>query len=61
MMLIFLPSFDENSLDCFKALEDFILKISKGHNSAHPLIEVYICTKFPENTLNGIRVTQQHE
>ena len=47
----------------------FIGKISKGHNSvknvggvmvfffsAHCLLMVYICTKFHENILNGVKV-----
>ena len=49
----------------------FIRKISKGHNSiknyveclylfsAYCLMMVYICTKFQENILNGIRVMEQ--
>ena len=49
----------------------FIGKISKGHNSikmyvelwfsfsAHHLIMVYICTKFHEHFLNGIKVIER--
>ena len=48
------------------------MKNFKGHNSvkkmevelrflfsAHRLIEVYICTKFHENILDGIRVIER--
>ena len=48
----------------------FIAEISKGHNSikkvelrlffsAHHLIVVYICTKFHENILDGIKVIER--
>ena len=51
----------------------FIEKISKGHNSvktvdgvtvlfffyAHRLMVVYICTKFHENILDGIKVLER--
>ena len=40
----------------------FIGKNSKGHNSvfsAHHLMMVYICTKFHENILEGIKVKEQ--
>ena len=49
----------------------FIRKISKGHNSvknvgggqflffAHSLMMVYICTKFHENIMIGIRVMER--
>ena len=49
----------------------FIGKISKGHNSgkmyvdlwfffsAHRLMMVYICTKFHENILKGIKVIER--
>ena len=55
----------------YRADTIFIRKISKGHNSikmyvecrflfsAHCLIMVYICTKFHENILNGIRVMER--
>ena len=39
----------------------FIGKVSKGHNSvfsAHHLMVVYICTKFHENILEGIKVIE---
>ena len=49
----------------------FIGKISKGHNfvkmlvelrflfSAHRLMMIYICTKFHENILDGIKVKER--
>ena len=49
----------------------FIGKISKGHNSvknvggvttlvsAHRLMMVYICTKFHENIVDGIKIIER--
>ena len=49
----------------------FIVKIQNGHNSvkneggvtifflAHRLMMIYICTKFHENILDGIKVIER--